>query len=464
MNLIVICIDSLRRDHLGCYGNSWIRTQNFDRFAKESVVFDGFNLNAIPTVPFRRALMLGRRIWPFKDAVKPAKDAISILGWQPLEMSEMTLQDALQRAGYVTGMISDVENNFRPGCNFHKGFHSWQFLRGQEGDHAGTGTSTMNVDRFMHPALENTRAQEFLEQYLRNIDNRRTEEDYFAPRVFRKAQEWLERNARQYEKFYLYIDSFDPHEPWDPPQEYVDFYDPGYKGKEIIFPQAGPIEDITPEELKHIRALYAGEVSMVDRWFGHFMEKFYNMGLDKNTIVLLVSDHGHPLGEHGIIRKLEHVLYPELLDAMLMMKIPDASYYGKRVKEIVQEYDIAPTLLSLLNVEIPDAMDGVDFWPVVTGDREKIHEYAAGGYNAYAYVRDHRYHYFRSLKDATQRFLFNLKKDPDMKENVIETEPEAATLMEERLVHEMDGWELPEKVGIHSYRMPYRGLKRRSNE
>ena len=462
MNLIVICIDSLRRDHLGCFGNDWIRTPNFDRFAKESVVFDGFNLNAIPTVPFRRAMMLGRKIWPFKDAVKPEKDAISILGWQPMEMGEITLQDALQKAGYVTGMISDVENNFRPGCNFHKGFHSWLFLRGQEGDHAGTGANSMDASPFMHPGLENTRGQEFLEQYLRNINDRRTEEDYFAPRVFRKAQEWLEQNARYYEKFYLYIDSFDPHEPWDPPQEYVDLYDPGYTGKEIIFPQAGPIDEFTPAELKHIRALYAGEVTMVDRWFGHFMEKFYNMGLDKNTIVLLVSDHGHPLGEHGIIRKLEHVLYPELLDAVLMMKTPESSHHGKRIKEVVHEYDIAPTLLNLLGIESPESMDGKNFWPMVTGEEEKIYEYAAGGYNAYAYIRDHKYHYFRSLKDPTQRFLFNLEKDPGMMENVIEIETEAAELMETRLFTEMDGWELPEQVGIHSYRMPYRGLKRKS--
>jgi len=461
MNLIVICIDSLRRDHLGCYGNSWIRTPNFDRFAGESIVFDGFNLNAIPTVPFRRALMLGRRIWPFKDSAKPAKDAISILGWQPMKNDETTFQEALQKAGFVTGMISDVENNFRPGCNFHKGFHSWQFLRGQEGDNAGTGRGSLSAEPFMHPALENTRGQEFLEQYLRNIDSRRTEEDYFAPRIFRTSQEWLEKNARYYEKFYLYIDSFDPHEPWDPPGEYVDFYDPGYTGKEIIFPQAGPIEDLSQEELKHIRALYAGEVSMVDRWFGHFMEKFYNMGLHEDTAVLVVSDHGHPLGEHGVIRKLEHVLYPELLDAALMLRVPDAAYHGKRTDAIVQEYDIAPTLLNLLGVEVPDTMDGSDFWPVITGDKERIHEYAAGGYNAHAYVRDQRYHYFRSLKEGSRRFLFNLEKDPDMKQNVADTETEAAALMENRLIKAMDGWELPEQVGIHSYRMPYRGLERR---
>jgi len=464
MNLIVVCIDSLRRDHVGCYGNPWIRTPNFDRFAKESIVFDGFNLNAIPTVPFRRALMLGRRIWPFKDAVKPEKDAISILGWQPMGNEEKTLQDALQQAGYVTGMISDVENNFRPGCNFHKGFHSWQFLRGQEGDHAGTGTCNTPVDPFMHPALEDTRAKEFLEQYLRNIDGRRTEEEYFAPRVFRSAQSWLEKNARHYENFYLYIDSFDPHEPWDPPKEYVDWYDPGYKGKEIIFPQAGPIEDITPEELKHIQALYAGEVSMVDRWFGHFMDKFYNMGLDKDTIVLLVSDHGHPLGEHGVIRKLEHLLYPELLDAVLMMRVPDQAHHGKRIKEFVHEYDIAPTLLNMLGVEKPEAMDGSDFWPLITGEKNEIYPYAAGGYNAYAYVRDHKYHYFRSLKEEQKRFLFDIEKDAGMMHNVVETDEAAAKRMEAMLMEAMDGWKLPEQVGIHSYRMPYRGLQLRTDK
>ncbi|MFC1580723.1 sulfatase [Thermodesulfobacteriota bacterium] len=451
MNLIVIAIDSLRKDYMGCFGNPWIRTPHFDSFFEKAVVFDRFRMNGIPTIPFRRGVMLGRQVFPYWDAMKCGW---SPLGWQPMGADEMTLQEVLQDAGYVTGMVTDVWHYFRAGFNFHKGFHSWQFIRGQEADPFLTEPSIQDVEEFMDPALRGKRMQNFLEQYLRNVDERRYEEDCFAPQVFRTAEKWLQKNARHYEHFYLYIDCFDPHEPWDPPKEYVDLYDPAYKGKEYIFPQNGPCDHMSEGEIKHIQAMYAAKLTMVDRWFGHFMEKIDLMGLKEDTAILFVSDHGLQLGDHGIVKKMAYGLYTELLEAPMMLLMPGQG--PKRVNGFVQECDIAPTILKQLGLELPESMTGLDFWPLVTGEKEAIREHAIGGFHIFSYIQDDEYHYFRNLVKETEPQLFDLKNDPKMLENIAESKPGACQTMEDKLLQGLGGWTPPkELLGERVMDMPY---------
>ena len=146
-----------------------------------------------------------------------------------------------------------------------------------------------------------------IERMILNTDQRASEEDYFAPQVFRSATKWLEQNHRC-DRFFLYVDCFDPHEPWDSPPYYRDLYYPGYKGKEVMMPTY--TDDyrtyLTEDELKRMKANYAGEVTMVDHWFGFFMNKVRLLGLDKNSLIVVISDHGHLLGEKtftGILKK-----------------------------------------------------------------------------------------------------------------------------------------------------------------
>ena len=100
------------------------------------------------------------------------------------------------------------------------------------------------------------------------------------------------------------MDFFDPHEPWDVPQWYVDMYDPNYAGEVVDYPQyAKWREFLTEDELKHCRALYAAEVTIIDRWVGKIFEKVEDSGLMENTVILFSTDHGFLLGEHGFIGK-----------------------------------------------------------------------------------------------------------------------------------------------------------------
>ena len=458
MNIILICLDSLRRDHLGVYGNDWIKTPHLDKFGRENIVFENFYPNGIPTLPFRRGLMQGRRVHPFKET-KPLhpRNHITLLGWHGLIEDHITIQEVLQQNDYTTSFITDVAHMFAPDVNFHIGFDSYQFLRGNECDkYLMGGSRGNNLDKYLVKEVRGTIQERYLTQSMLALDRAKSEEDFFSPSIFRTACNWLESNARYYENFYLHIDSFDPHEPWYAPREYRYMYDPDYSGKEIVLPQ--PImENMTEAEANHIRALYAGKITMVDRWFGHFMEKFKNMGLDKDTAVIVLSDHGHPLGEHKYWRKCPPALYHTMLDNFMMISLPQSyQRHGERPKAFVHEYDLAPTLLSLSGITPPESMNGSDFSRVLTGESDAHREYAAGGYNTYAYIRDNDYFYRLNLAAPEDIALFDLKADPGQKNNLAGSLPETEQLMHKMLERELDGWKLPEKLGDSGYLNAYK--------
>ena len=348
--------------------------------------------------------------------------------------------------------------------NLHKGFHSWEFIRGQEGDPLITGPTHQDPAEFFDDKMSGSAFQFYFEQFIRNIDSRKVEEDYFAPQVFSAAEKWLHINARYYDKFFLHIDCFDPHEPWDPPEYYTDLYDPGYKGKKYIFPQTGPCDYLSESEINHIRAMYAGKVTMVDRWFGHFMEKFELMGLDKDTMIMVISDHGILLGERGLMKKMGPYLYKEVLEVPMMLRIPGGIPEEKRIKGFIQECDFAPTFLNRLGVDLPESMTGLDFWPLITGEKKAIRDYAIGGFNDWAYVQDDRYHYIRWLSGEKKKHLYDMEKDSGMERNLSEEMPEALKDMEAKMISGLDGWSPPKNMIKASAKdLPYTPIPVRSD-
>jgi len=351
MNFIIIVSDTLRRDHLGCYGNEWISTPNIDKLASQSVVFDHAYTGSFPTVPNRTDLMTGRFCFAYTD-------------WAPLSPKYPVMAEMLGKAGYVSMFIVDTPHLMNNGYHFDRGFSGWQWIRGQENDRLMTDPVEVRLP--CAPAKLRGEART-VTQYLRNVSQRRYEEDYFAPRTMSEAARWLERNRKQ-DKFLLYVDTFDPHEPWDPPQYYTDLYDPGYQGEEVIYPIYGPANYLTPAELKHMRALYAGEVTMVDRWVGMLLRKVEELGLLDTTAIIFTTDHGFYLGEHGLTGKVV-MLYEEVTHIPLMVRLPGMRS-GFRCGEIVQPADVLPTILELAKVEAPESVQGRSFKPLLEGKRE----------------------------------------------------------------------------------------------
>ena len=279
MNVVLVNLDSLRRDHVGAYGNPWIKTPNLDALARESLRFTRPYPESVPTINARRSIYTGVRTWPFRDWVPQRGETFYPAGWQRMPEDQTSLAETLLENGYETALITDTYHQFKPSMNFQRGFNVFDFLRGQERDHFRPAKTTPEeeVDRYTVPGNDAS-MREKVRQYRANVAGRRSEEDWFGPRVFLRGMEYLEAAAKVGGPFFLVVDSFDPHEPWDPPEEYANMYDEPTGTGEPIAPNYGPSDYLEEEELARMRSLYAGEVTLTDRWFGRFVDRMADLG------------------------------------------------------------------------------------------------------------------------------------------------------------------------------------------
>lgn len=368
MNVITIVSDTLRADYLGCYGNEWVRTPNFDKLAASAVVFVRAYAHNFPTVPARCDIWTGRYTSAYFD-------------WAPLPRDEIVLSQVLSARDVTTMLIGDTLNLFRDGYYFDRGFHAFHWIRGQASDRYQTDPKVIDVSAVAEASFDPNAT---LIPHLRSTHDRRHEEEYFPAQTFRDAARWLERN-RGTQPFYLHIDTFDPHEPWDPPAWYVERYDPAYEGREIASPKYAPADYLTHAELRHCRALYAGEISLVDTWLGRFLTTVENLGLMETTAIIVTADHGFYLGEHGWIGKslidrgVQRFLplYEEVAHVPLIAYIPGAK--PRRSSALVQPVDIAPTVLDLFGIPNPDSMQGHSWKPLLSGQSGEVRDFAWSG-------------------------------------------------------------------------------------
>jgi arylsulfatase A-like enzyme len=179
------------------------------------------------------------------------------------------------------------------------------------------------------------------------------------------AADWLRRN-HDLGPFLLYADTFDPHEPWDPPQRYIDMYDPGWEGEEIIYPAYGKCNYMTRRELRHTRALYAAELTMVDKWVGKVLDTAQRLGLYENSLIVFTTDHGFFLGENGLIGKGRNPLYGVLSHVPFIARLPGGQR-GVRRQEFVQVADLLPTFVDVTGAEDPGTLHGRSIRPLLQG-------------------------------------------------------------------------------------------------
>jgi arylsulfatase A-like enzyme len=365
-NVILIISDTLRRDCVSVYGEpGWfgrpVETPHLARFAERATVFDRAYSSSFPTVPLRNDILTGRATFTYKQ-------------WAPLDRDDVTLPEILKDHGIVTGLVVDTPHPFAPGFNYQRGFQSWELIRGQEGDR----WKAHPRDPVLPCAPEKLRSPEqAVKQYLRNTAWWRSEADTFVARTMTAAAEWLEHNHR--DPFFLYVDTFDPHEPWTPPRHYVERYDPGYEGEEVIYPAYDRSDYLSPEELRHCRALFAGEVTLVDRWIGHLLERAESLGLFEDSAILFLSDHGFYLGEHGYMGKSLITaryqqtipLLPEVCQIPWMVHMPGQEE-TRRTEALAQPLDLMPTILDLLDAPVPGFCDGGSLKPLL--DEEILNE------------------------------------------------------------------------------------------
>jgi len=447
MNVYLIIVDSLRQDHVGAYGNDWIHTPHLDAFAREAVTFKRAYPESLPTLPVRRALHTGKRTFPFHGHRDFKGDFVGAPGWGPIPESQVTLSETLRQVGYRTAFVTDVYHQFKPSKNFHRGFDEWQWVRGQETDpyRSGPSVDDQTLARHMKTSPEETPGlATFLSTYLRNNNERHVESDYYPARLFAEASRWVCNNLDA-DQIMMVVDSFDPHEPWDPAPHYRRLYSDEEPPNDLIQSLYGPWKGVlTPAEVRHIQANYAGEVTMVDRWFGAFIETLRNTGQLDQSVVAVISDHGHNIGhdpgDRGLISKQGHPMTHAVADLVMMVRHPEAQGAGMMYDGLLYNHDLTAMLYGLIGVDPAEPLDGIDFWPQVVADAPARDAVTVAWGPLITVITD-EWWYNASIWGEGE-LLFKVKEDPDLQHSVAADHPDVCKAL---LQHAIDdaGGEIP---------------------
>ena len=377
MNVIAVMSDTFRADHINAYGlpapwsrpghehQPFVDTPSLDYLVSQSALFERFYVGSYPTIPCRNDLFTGRFSFP-------------TVGWEPLRPNDVILSELLAEHGYTTSIIFDTPPLHNDDYNFTRGFSGWEWVRGQ------------HRDRWVTDPLPVTTPSEGykiksvggLQLYLLNATRRQYERDWMCAKTLNTAMDWLEKN-RQQENFLLWVDMWDPHDPFDaPPWDLQRYQDPDYQGDQIIYPRYGRPDYMSDAEINDVRARYAAKVSLVDRWIGLFLQKIKALGLDENTLFVFLTDHGHLFAEHDLQGKPTGplgMLYEPTTRIPLLIRHPQGIGRGQRISTIAQHADILPTLFDILGLPIPPSATGKSLWPNIQGDPTPVHSYAFSG-------------------------------------------------------------------------------------
>lgn len=457
MNCVVICCDTFRADALL---EKEIETPNLDRLRSGGYIFHNAFGEGLPTIQARRTLFTGIRSYPWRFEMDSRGLWPAIPGWHRIPSEQATLSETLLEAGYTTGFVADTYHMFKPTQNFTRGFASWEFIRGQESDNWRSGPlSKIDVSPYRPDGKNDIAGSGHLPQYLLNMQDRASEEDYLPARVFRTASRWLEDNHEQ-APFFLWIDSFAPHEYWDPPREFADRYYVARNSRDYIVPQWVRADWAGEDEVRRTKALYQGYVTFVDKWIGRFLEKLEQLGLREETLLVFTSDHGTELWDRGSFGKSGRKMHRYNAQVPLIIA-PPGMERERPVEFFVQHQDITATVYGMLGVEPMAPIDGIDLRPYLrrtegagstaTGPSER--ERIIIGWMDYASVRDREWMLsFNATDTAEAPTLFHVAEDSDERNDVAQKYPDVVREYQSFLRDTLDT-ELP--IPVH-----HRGDKR----
>jgi arylsulfatase A-like enzyme len=382
-NIVLISVDTLRRDHLGCYGYERDTSPHIDRLAEEGVLFENMISSTSWTLPAHAAMFTG-----LADSVHGALDTD-----RKLADDRVTLAERLRAAGYATA-----------------GFFSGPTLYPAFG--LGQGFDTY-VDCTSYPDLSAASAEAPGIEIGGPLQVA-SMADVTSPRIYEAVQSWLRQNAKR--PFFLFIHMWDPHFDFIPPPPYDRKFDPDYDGpvtgRNFIFDDS--INAQMPErDLEHIIALYDGEIGWTDEHIGRILADLDALGLRDTTIVMLLSDHGTEFFEHNS-KGHRQTLFDEVIRVPLIVRYPGRIEAGLRVAAQARMIDVVPTLLALVGMPPADVM-GQSLIPVLSGDELPedtlaVSELFSLGRALRSFRRLDRKLIRHELRRAT--LIYNLRSDP----------------------------------------------------
>jgi arylsulfatase A-like enzyme len=379
MRAIMLMFDSLNRRMLAPYGCDWVHTPNFSRLAERTATFDCSYVGSMPCMPARRELHTGRYNFLHRS-------------WGPLEPFDDSMPELLQANGVNTHLISDHYHYWEEGgCTYHTRYGSYECVRGQEGDPWKAHYPELPIPPHNPTVRDNMRwgRQDWVNRhYLAR------EEDQPQPTTFRLADEFLHTNAGS-DNWFLQVETFDPHEPYFSPQRFKELYPHAYAGPHFDWPDYRRVTE-DPAMVEHLRYESAALHSMCDHYLGRFLDTMDALNLWDDTLLIVNTDHGFLLGEHGWWAKCAMPFYEEISHTPLFIWDPRSRVQGERRQSLVQTIDLAPTLLDYFTVARPADMQGVPLAATVAGDTPVREAALFGLHGGHVNCTDGRYVYMRA--------------------------------------------------------------------
>lgn len=413
-NLLLVIMDSVRPDHIGAYGRRNAHTPNIDALVREGLRFTQAYPESFPTGPARATIFGGSRLFPFRD-YRPAPDMPGTPGWQAVP--DENLISTLRRAGYWTAYAVDTPwamvRSQRP---FLRDFDRYVPILGQTGTVTNDARriSDAELAKWVAPKIVDSTSGQKMRQYLANQLDVRREQDYLPARVFRAAMRLLEEGQRQDRPWAIAIDCFDPHEPWDPPARYIKLHGGSLRrawNPGTVLNGTARSNGLDASDVRQMAALYRAELTMADHWFGNFMQRFNELGLERDTLIVFLSDHGFALGERGYVAKFAWQLFPELTQVPIVIRDPQGRGARRATDYFAQTQDIASTLLAGAGIERPEWMDGANLLPLLEGRQPALRrDYVTGSYSSVVFARDRTWN-FISDSQGGRPGLYNLRRD-----------------------------------------------------
>ena len=475
LNVVVICLDTFRADIVGPGKKlSSTATPALDALAADSVRFNRCFTEPGQTIQVRNGCFTGRRGFPY---------AHGYYGWHEIPDEYPTIAEILLEHGYATGLIADTPHLFKPNMNQHRGFMTWEHIRGAGGDGWKTGSWDLIRELFKdyfgayEPAVPEASATSlegesaFL-QHLHNVRDHREEADWPGARVFASARRWLRDNAGN-APFFLWIDCFEPHEVFDPPLAYVRRYNSTWDGpiyqqpRHILHPsfssdmQGADLEVTSSDFIDYYTSCYKGEVTFTDAQIGALLDEIEQLKLLDDTAVVFFTDHGTELADHSGWGKRNTELHPFNTQQNLTIRHPDERYRDVDVDAWVQNYDLGPTILDLAGIsEAPATMNGHSVWALATGELESLRAYATTAWAGRVSVRDERWVYATGwdFEDPNPE-LYDLLSDPHERHNVHDAHPEIVGDRRSR-IEELLGTPVPQPYSQDRFGPTVGGLRK----
>jgi arylsulfatase A-like enzyme len=383
----MVMFDSLNRRFLPPYGADWIHAPNFERLAARSVTFDNCYAGSMPCMPARRELHTGRYNFLHRS-------------WGPLEPFDDSVPEILRHAGVYTHLVTDHQHYWEDGgATYHNRYNTYEFFRGQEGDAWKGHVADPDIPKDAVRVVPTpTWRQDWVNRtYLAD------EADHPQTLVFDAGLHFIETNRFQ-DAWFLQIETFDPHEPFFSYAHHKQHYYSRYKGPHFDWPEYKRVDEAADLVL-HARHEYAALVTMCDASLGRVLDAMDAFELWDDTLLIVCTDHGFLLGEHGWWGKTVQPWFDETIHTPLFIWDPRTRVAGERRDALVQTIDLGPTLLDYFSVAMTDRMQGRPLASVVADNESLRVAGMFGSFGGHVSVTDGRYVYMRASADATNRPL-----------------------------------------------------------